>query len=42
MGSIIPKTNHNLSVFYIKLNFITVFTHSQTFVKFSEPAYCTA
>jgi len=28
----IPKTNHNLSVFYVKLNFVTVFTYSQTFV----------
>jgi hypothetical protein len=32
MRSCIPKTNHKLSVFYIKLNFITVFTHSQTLV----------
>lgn len=32
MGISIPKTNHNLSVFYTKLNFITVFTHSQKFV----------
>ena len=32
MGTSIPKTNHNLSVFCIEINFITVFTHSQTFV----------
>jgi hypothetical protein len=33
MRSGIPKTNHNLSVFDIKLNFfITVFTHSQILV----------